>query len=314
MEYGKGKYTYEEVEGWVKTPNRWEVINAPGLSIDSQDRLYVMSRGQHPIMLFDREGNLLTTMGEKKFACLHAHHMGAHSICVDPEGSVYGADDSDHTVTKFSSEGKVLMILGNKGQPSYTGYVQGGDPIEDLKSIKQVGPPFNRPSGIALSSSGEIYVTDGYGNARVHKFAPDGTLLLSWGEPGKGPGQFRLPHGVWVDKQERVWVCDRENSRIQTFDTQGKFLNQWTDLSRPTGIFIDDEGIVYVSELNRRVSIFNNDGELLARWGSPKEEEDETAVFVGPHSIVADSRGDVYIGEIRCSVGSNAVHKYARKT
>ena len=98
------------------------------------------------------------------------------------------------------------MTLGNKDQPSDTGFVHtlGLTLTACLPTIKRGGPPFNRPTGVAISPSGEIYVSDGYGNARVHKFSPDGSLLLSWGEPGEAPGQFRLPHSIWVDKQERV--------------------------------------------------------------------------------------------------------------
>ena len=174
--------------------------------------------------------------------------------------------------------------------------------------------PINRPTCVALSSSGEIYVTDGYGNARVHKFAPDDTLLFPWGEPGTGQGQFRLPHGICVDKGERVFIVDRANNRIQIFDAQGKFLSQWDDLDVPCDIFIDAEETVYVAELRRRVSIFATDGKLLARWGSQKEEAAETALFNGPHSIAVDSRGDLYVGETTCSVGSSAVHKFVRRT
>jgi DNA-binding beta-propeller fold protein YncE len=169
-------------------------------------------------MVFDREGNLLTSWGEGLFKRAHGSRIGR-------DGSVYCTDDSNHTVFKFTPEGKLLLMLGNKDHPSDTGYVQQGGLYESLATIKRGGPPFNRPTGVALSSSGEIYVSDGYGNSRVHKFTPAGTLLFSWGEPGIAPGQFRLPHSVWVDKQERVWVCDRENNRIQIFDARGEFLS-----------------------------------------------------------------------------------------
>lgn len=312
MLYGKGKYMYELVDGWAKCPEGWSFIDVCGLSIDSQDRVYVLSRSAHPVAVFDREGNLLTRWGEGFF-------KRAHGSCVGHDGSVYCTDDKDHTVRKFTPEGKLLLVLGNKDQPSDTGYVQEWfDFFWSLTTIKRGGPPFNRPTGIALSSSGEIYVSDGYGNARVHKFTPDGTLLFSWGEPGNAPGQFRLPHSIWVDKQERVWVVDRENNRIQIFDARGEFLSQWTDLSRPTDIFIDDEETVYVSELCLRVSIFTNDGRLLARWGGGGKDK-ETSLFIAPHTIAVDSRGDVYVGEVSVTYGgvdrgSRTVQKFARRT
>lgn len=317
MAYGTGKYSYELVDGWAK-PKGWSFIDVGGVSTDSQDRVYILSRSAHPVAVFDREGNFLTSWGEGFF-------KRAHGSCVGPDGSVYCTDDGNHTVTKFTPDGKLLLTLGNKDQPSDTGYApQSGGLYASLETIKRGGPPFNRPTGVALSSSGDIFVSDGYGNARVHKFSPDGKLLLSWGEPGTGPGQFRLVHNVWVDKQDRVWVCDRENSRIQIFDAQGKFLNQWTDVIRPTDMFIDDEDTVYVSELVRRVSIFTIDGKLLARWGtgqvvqkSTDGQERNPTLFVAPHTIAVDSRGDLYVGGVVMTMGgvdrgSRTVQKFAR--
>ncbi len=307
MAYGTGKYTYELVDGWAKCPDGWSFIDVCGLSIDSQDRVYILSRSAHPVAVFDREGNLLTSWGEGFF-------KRAHGTCVGPDGSVYCTDDGNHTVSKFTPDGKLLLTLGNKDQPSDTGYVR----KEGLATIKRGGPPFNRPTGVALSSSGEIYVSDGYRNARVHKFTPDGTLLFSWGEPGNAPGQFRTPHSIWVDKRERVWVADRENNRIQIFDARGEFLSQWTDLSLPTDIFIDDEETVYISELSRRVSIFTINSKLLARWDSQGQVK-ETDLFLAPHTIAVDSKGDLYVGEVswahdRIDRGSRTVLKFARRT
>ena len=311
MLYGDGKHKYELVDGWAKCPEGWSFKDVAGVSIDTQDRVYILNRSEHPVMVFDREGNLLTSWGEGFF-------KRAHGSCTGSDGSVYCTDDWDHTVSKFTPQGKLLQVLGNKGQYSDTGYKPKSDLFESLATIKRGGPPFNRPTGVALSSSGEIYVSDGYGNARVHKFSPDGVLLFSWGEPGNAPGQFRLPHSVWIDKQERVWVTDRENNRIQIFNAQGKFLSQWTDLLRPTDIFIDDEETVYVSELGLRVSLFTIDGRLLGRWGCQRQDK-ETDLFVAPHTIAVDSHGDIYVGEVAVADagvdrGPRTVQKFARRT
>jgi len=312
--YGAGKHTYELVDGWAKLPEGWSFRDVGGLAIDSQDRVYVFNRGAHPIIVFDREGNLLSSWGEGLFS-------GAHGICIGTDGSIFLTNPEPpaehHAVYKYSSDGKLLLTLGKKDQPSDTGYVKGIDVFDGLASIKQSGPPFNLPTGVALSSSGEIYVSDGYGNARVHKFSPDGNLLLSWGTPGCGPGQFRLPHLIWVDKQDRVWVADRENSRIQIFDAQGKLLSQWTDLIRPTDICIDDEGIVYVSELCLRVSIFSPEGKLMARWGNQGQDK-ESPLFIAAHNIRVDSRGDIYVGEVpmiskKIDRGARTIQKFSRK-
>lgn len=315
MLYGTGKYTYELVDGWAKYPEGFSFFDVGGLSIDSQDRVYVLSRSAHPVMVFDREGNLLTSWGEGLF-------KRAHGICVGPDGSIYCTDCGNHTVSKFTPEGKLLLTLGNKDQPSETGYMKQPDPDESVATIRRSGPPFNSPTGVALSSSGEIYVSDGYGNARVHKFSPDGTLLLSWGEPGDAPGQFRWPHSVFVDKWERVWVVDRRNDRIQIFNAKGEFLSQWTGLRYPTGIFIDGEETVYVSEIGRQVNMFTIDGKLLVRWGmsrlvTSQGQDKKTALFLAPHTIAVDSRGDLYVGEVSMTEfgvdrGPRTVQKFAR--
>jgi len=325
MLYGTGKYTYELVDGWAKCPEGFSFLNVPGIVVDSQDRVHVFSRSDHPVAIFDLDGNLLSWWGEGYF-------NGIHGCCIGPDGSVYCTDMGHHTVKKYTPDGKLLLTLGNEDQPSDTGWVPkpGATGLDglNLESIKRAGPPFNRPCGVAVSSSGEIYVADGYCNARVHKFAPDGTLLLSWGEPGHGPGQFWLSHWSSVDKQDRVWICDRQNHRIQIFNSEGKLLDQWTDILYPASLTIDEkEGIVYVAELSRRVSIFTMEGKLLARWGkgtyaeksADGKEEDPPALFLAPHGIAVDSKGDLYIGEIAAGVGgidrgSRTVKKFVRKT
>jgi DNA-binding beta-propeller fold protein YncE len=299
-------YKFELVENWAKLPSGWRFIDVCGVSIDSDDTIYVLNRSEHPVMVFDIEGNLLKTWGENYFKRPHEAAFGS-------DGSVWCADDGGHVVTKFNREGKILQILGKMGEPSDTGYVK----EQGLSSIKRGGPPFNRPTGVAISSKGEIFISDGYGNARVHKFSPEGKLLLSWGEPGIGEGQFRLVHNVWVDTHDRVWICDRENNRIQIFDTDGKFLEQWTDLLRPTDIFMDKDNAVYVSELTQRISIFTYDGKLISRFGST-EKDLVKALFVAPHTISVDSKGDLYVGEVAMTIGkvdrgARVVQKFARK-
>lgn len=313
MSYGTGKYTYELIDEWAKLPKGWSFYDVCGLAVDARDRVYVLNRSEHPVMVFDREGNFLTAWGEKLF-------KRAHGAGIAPDSSVYCTDDERHVVYKFSPEGKLLQTLGNLDQPSDTGYIpEWLDFFWSLTTITRGGPPFNRPTGVALSPSGEIYVSDGYGNARVHKFSPDGQLLLSWGEPGFGPGQFRLPHAVWVDRKERVWVPDRENNRVQIFDRQGKFLTQWSEIVRPTAICIDDEDTVYVSELSQRVSIFTLDGKLLTRIGNQAGKDKEKALFLAPHTMAIDSHGDIYVGEVSRTYigldrGAREIRKFVRKT
>lgn len=310
MRYGVDKYKYKLVDGWAKLAEGDSFFDIGGISIDSQDRLYIFNRSKRPMMVFDSEGNFLTSWGQEYFD-------RPHGSCIGPDGSIYCTDDRNHTVTKFDCDGNILMVLGTKDKPSDTGYREVPNLFERISSITKGGEPFNRPTGVALSSTGAIYVADGYANARVHKFSSDGRLLFSWGEPGPGPGQFRLPHSIFIDKRDRIWVADRENSRIQIFDDKGNFLTQWTDhLIRPTDVFIDEDETVYVSELCKRVSIFSIDGRLNARWGN---ENHETAdpLFVAPHAIAVDSKGDLYIGEVsftesKVDRGSRTIQKFAR--
>jgi hypothetical protein len=306
---GAGRHRYEALERWEQLPDGWCFVEVAGVATDSRDRVYVFNRGEHPVMVFDRDGRFLTSWGEGFVRRAHGIHIG-------PDDSVYLTDDLDHTVRKFTPEGRLLLTLGTSGRPSDTGI----DGI-DYRTIRRAGPPFHRPTNVALSREGDIYVTDGYGNARVHVFSPDGRLRRSWGGPGEGPGQVNLPHGIAVDRDGIVYVADRENSRIQVFGPEGDFLAEWTDVARPMQVFIDGQDRVFVAEVGfraglfpwqsrpadpagARVSIFTRAGELLARWGGGG---DPTAIgdFFAPHDIWADSHGDLYVGEVVMSAGGN---------
>ncbi len=309
MTYGTGKYRYELVDDWAKLSKGESFRDIGGIAIDKEDNVYLLNRSERPIMVLDRNGNVLRSWGEGFF-------KRPHGSCLGPDDSIYCTDDVNQVVGKFTREGKLLKTLGTVGQVSDTGYVQSFDFWDSLRRIVRGAPPFNRPTGVSISSKGEIYVSDGYGNARIHKFNADGKLLLSWGEPGGEPGQFRLPHSVRVDKRDRVWVADRENHRIQVFDAQGKFLTQWTDFVRPTDIFIDKDDTVYVSELSNRVGVFTIDGKLLTRWGNTGVTK-EDALFLSPHAIAVDSHGDIYVGQVSMTTmkidrGSRTIMKFAR--
>src|SRR6202166_4841627 len=156
---GSGDYIYEPVENWAKLPPNWSFKEIGGIGVDSNDNVYVFNRGEHPMIVFDRDGNFLRSWGEGIF-------QRAHGIFVGVDGMIYLADDGDHSVRKCTPEGKILLTLGTPGKPA---------PFMS-------GDPFCRCTDVALSPKGEIYVTDGYYNARVHKYAPDGKLLFSWGQ------------------------------------------------------------------------------------------------------------------------------------
>ncbi|MBM4072477.1 MAG: hypothetical protein FJ271_26645 [Planctomycetes bacterium] len=306
---GQGEYCYEPVPNWEKLPAGWSFREVAGVAADSKDRVFVFNRGEHPVIILNRDGSFAGSWGEGVFA-------RPHGITIGPDDAVYCTDDLDHTVRKFTLDGKLLLTLGTSGKPSDTGI----DGI-DYRTIKRPAGPFHRPTNVALNRHGEIYATDGYGNCRVHKFSPDGKLLFSWGEPGSGPGQFNLPHGIALDRDENVYIADRENSRVQIFDARGTYLTQWTDVIRPMQVVVDAAGNVLVAETGQRagmfpwvqapanppgarVSVFNRDGKLLSRWGGG-DDPCAPGDFFAPHDLRLDSRGDLYVGEVVLSAGGN---------
>jgi sugar lactone lactonase YvrE len=278
------------------------------VAVDSQDRVYLLTRGESRVLCYEPDGSFVTSWGQDVLT------PRTHGIAVGPDDTIYTVDDGDHTVRKFSRDAKELMVLGSPGVASDTGYDG-----KNLESITRGGPPFNRPTGISFSSNGDLYICDGYGNARVHHFGPDGTHIKSWGEPGSGPGQFVLPHGICVTHDDRVLVADRENDRIQIFDLDGQFTGQWNHLQRPTDVYEDGNGLIYVASLTWRIgqtsyasgpikqqrpghiSILDARGNLLLSWVSA--DFCAPGNFVAPHSLCADSRGDIYVGEVSYTFG-----------
>ena len=287
MHFGSGDYTYDYLEGWGKLPEGWTWGWIPAVGCDSKDNVYVYSRSEHPLVIFDRDGNFLDSWGEGLLE-------DAHGIYIDADDNVYCTERETHCIFKFNARGEHVQTIGTPHQ-------QG----------ENDGDPFRLPTDLAIASTGELFITDGYGNARVHKYTPDGTRLLSWGSWGSGPGQFELSHNVRIDKQDRVWVCDRTNNRIQIFDTQGNFLEEWSDLLHPDAIYFDpNEDVVYVAELDQQVSIFTLGGALLAKWGGAQPSEKPGEFVACPHGIWADSHGDLYVTEVQAD---GRLHKYARQ-
>ena len=276
---GAGNHTYELMENWAKLPEGW-VLGQTAIVTDSEDRVYLFNRSEHPLIVLDKDGNYLNSWGEGVLT-------DAHGMFIDGDQNLYMPVKNSHVVLKYTREGELLMTLGGWDQPSNTGW--SGDYNDPAV---QAAGPFNRPSDVALDPNNDLYISDGYGNSRVHKFSAAGELQFSWGEPGKtDPGEFHVPHGVWVHTDGRVFVADRENNRIQVFTSEGKFLEQWTDFARPCDIYVDSDNVMYVVELNALVSIVTLDGTLLARWGPPTDAEEGT----GAHAVWVDSKGDMYV-------------------
>ncbi len=282
---GSGRYTYEVHEQWAVLPTGWTFGPVSAVATDSQDRVYAFQRKDPPVLVFDRNGSFLKSWGSSAIT-------DPHGISIDND-VVYLTDRDDHVALKFTLDGKPLMVLGKRGQPSDTGATK------DIELPPRSAGPFNKPTEMVVAPSGDLYVSDGYRNSRVHRFSSEGSLLSSWGKPGKvEPGEFHLPHSLWVDKQGSVYVCDRENSRIQVFTAEGRFIAQWRDIHRPTDIYISPEEIAYISEIRPSVSILDKRGTVLARFDSPSG-----------HGLWVDSAGDIYLA----SNSGRSLTKYIRK-
>jgi len=173
---GDGEFIYEVVNGWGSLPTGWMLKDVAAVAVDRHDNVYVFNRGEHPMIVLNSRGDFLRSWGEGVFSRPHGVHIGA-------DEAIYCTDDVDQTVRKCSPEGRVLLEIG----------------IPKHASGFMSGKPFNRCTHTALSPAGEIYVSDGYGNACVHRFSPDGKLLHTWGESGCGPGQFYIPHNLCCD-------------------------------------------------------------------------------------------------------------------
>jgi DNA-binding beta-propeller fold protein YncE len=281
---------YRPVEKWGALPDGMSFVEATSVGVDANDDVYVFNRGKHPVIVFDRAGRFKRTWGENMF-------RRAHGITVGPDGTLWLTDDLHHTIRQFTTEGKCLLTIGDPDQPS----------------TLQGGKPFNRPTHVAISpKTGDVYVSDGYGNSRVHKYDPKGRHLLSWGEPGTDPGCFNLPHNIATDAAGLVYVADRENHRVQIFDPNGRYLAQWNNLHRPCGLAADARlgDIFFVGELpthlavnkdvpnlGARVSILSIKGQLLGRIGGRFAGE-KPGEFVAPHGCAVDSHGDLYVAEV----------------
>jgi len=281
---------YAFVDGWARLPDGWRLGDVGGVAVGPRDEVYVFHRGEHPLLVFSRDGELIDAWGDGVFT-------KPHGLAMERDGCLYCTDDGDHTVRKFDTRGTLLLEIGIPNQPS--GFLS--------------NEPFNRCTHTALSADGDIYVTDGYRNACVHCFSPAGKFRFTWGTSGCADGEFQVPHNIACDAQDVLYVADRENHRIQRFDTAGRYLGQWNNLCRPMSLALRSLGggapaHLYVGEagpsfnprmtgLGPRISVLGLDGELVARFGDHGFGHAGDR-FMAPHGIAVDSHGDIYVGEV----------------
>jgi len=300
---------FQIVPGWpMDLPSDRSYVEVVAAACDAAGHVYVFNRGPQAIIVFDPQGQYVRSLSVEPFA-------RPHGITIAEDGTIYCVDDFAHQIRVLEPDGSLRMTMGT-GQPSDTG----ADSV-DYRNIARAGAPFNYPTNLAIAPNGDLFVTDGYGNARVHQFSAEGQHRASWGGPGSGPGQFQVPHGIAIDESGIVYVADRENSRIQRFDLTGAYLDEWTDVVRPCEVFTTGRGEVYVAELGERagrwpgwppadehavggrVSVFDLQGKLVTRWG---DGADPCAPgdFFAPHDICVGPDGEIYVSEVVWAAGA----------
>jgi DNA-binding beta-propeller fold protein YncE len=280
-------------------PTPWNLIQASSVAITAKGTVLVLHRGAHPILEFDPSGKFIRSWGDglfsegkvagipqanwaadrSRYSAVYGApgctSCGAHSVRVDAQGNIWVVDATAHVVYKLNQDGKEIMRLGRKGVAGTS---------NDM---------FNLPTDVAFAANGDIYVSDGYGSARVMKFSRDGKYLLQWGKRGNGPGEFMLPHNVVVDSQERVYVTDRDNQRIEVFDATGKYLTEWKETGGVSGMVITNDGNIVTGAVLRDLN-----GKVLGRF--PEAQ--------AAHGVAVDASGNVYLAQL-----SGIVQKYVKQ-
>ena len=271
------------------TPSPWHFGEVAAVATTARGTILVFHRGARPLMEFDVSGKLLGARGdgsisEGKVTAIAPEHRlpggsgytavygpagcyscGAHSLRVDAQGSVWIVDATAHAVFKTDSDGKTVMQLGEVG-------VSGTDERH-----------FNLPTDVAFGPDGSIYVSDGYASARIVKFSSEGEFLLDWGTRGTGPGEFGLPHNLVVDAEGRVYVTDRDNQRIQVFDSEGRFLDQWQDVGGISTLYMTADQRIWAGGV-----LHNLDGTVAARLPGN----------VGGHGTTVAPDGSVFVAQL----------------
>ena len=279
--FAADKIDFEPAAINLELPEGLALGPCSAVDFDSKGRMYLFHRGPQPILCFDSNGKFVRSWGDKLIG-------QAHGLRVAPDDTIWVTDIGNHMVFQFSPEGKLLLALGQAGKP--------GDSQDQ----------FNKPTDIAFGPQGEFYISDGYGNSRVMKFAANGKNLGQWGTPGKGPGEFNLPHSILVDAKGRVLVGDRENDRVQIFDLEGNLREIWTGFA-PYGMEFDSRGNLFVADGRaNKVLQLNASGKVVNSWGKTGKGPGEYNL---PHMLAVDTAGNLFVTEI----GGKRLQKLQRK-
>lgn len=253
-------------EGILAIPSSVQMGAVSAVDIDAHGRIYVLHRGEPPVLAFGRDGRYAHGFGNGLFKV-------AHGLRIDPAGNVWTTDNGRHVLRKFSPEGKLLATYGVEDTP--------GDGPKNFRS----------PDDLVFASDGSIYVADA-GNGRVVRLKGDGGFLSEWGRKGKREGEFAAAHGIAIDLADRIYVADRGNNRVQVFSPAGKFLAAWTEFGNPFGVLVvGDELLVSDGDVHRISHLRLSDGKIAARWGDPQ-------TLQLPHLMAVSPEGKLYVAEV----------------
>lgn len=283
---------------WPQKPADLAWGQMPGVAVDRQQQVWIYTRANPPVQVYSPQGKLLRTWGPEVFGAA-LEKMKAHFIKFDDRGMIWLADVGNHAIWQFSPDGKLLRTLGTPGEP-------GCDERH-----------FDKPTDMAITPDGQVFVTDGYGNARVVHFDAQGKFVKAWGQLGSQPGEFSLPHAIVLDSQGRVYVADRNNVRVQVFDQDGKFLSQWQNLLVPWGFWIlpndeiwvcgsspmpwrETDGALGCPPKDQVLMRFDTTGRVLQIWTVPKavDGEEKPGELNWVHGIALDAEGNLYATDI----------------
>jgi len=284
---------YQVDPQWPQRSAETKWGDMPGIAVNDKDEVFLFTRAKPPIQVYSRSGKFLRAWGDDIIG-------SAHYIKLDRQFNVWVADMGKHVVLQFTPQGKLLKTLGTPGEPG-----------EDRSH-------FNKPTDMAITPDGQVFVADGYGNNRIVHFDRNGKFVKAWGMMGTGAGEFSLPHAIVVDSQGRLYVADRSNARIQVFDQSGKFLEQWRNLLVPWGLCIsgddeiwacgsspmpwrDTDELLSCPPKDQVIMKFATSGKLLQLWTLPLAEtgKEQPGEVNWLHTVAVDSQGSLYVGDIK---------------
>ncbi len=248
------------------------------VAITPDNHLLVLNRGDVPFYEFATDGTFIRAFGDKELFKM------AHGLRYSPKGELWVTDIGNHLVRKFDNNGKVLMTIGSGSA---------GDWDEATGAHN-----FNQPNETAIDSHGNIYVVQGHGTGepKVLKFDSSGKFIKQWGKKGTGPGEFFAAHSIEIDSSDTLYVADRENMRIERFDTDGKLLGEWKYNAMVCGLYLHKDGFMYMtSGFDGEWAKLDHDGKLLGSLGSPGKASGQ---FGEAHYLVLDHDNDVFIADV----------------